>query len=200
MASPRFQPAGLLVELGRTRVMLDGGLGAAPGAPLDAWLVTDASAELIADIRRRARARGVEPRVGRLRAGELEVRPLPVRHTGHPSYGYRIRAPGGVVVWAPEFLAFPRWARGADLLFAEASGWNRRIWFRGRVGGHAAALEVAEAARRRGVRRLVLAHLGRPTLRALDLGLRPPFGEVGVERATYTLGRGGRVRRSALRP
>jgi len=179
--------------------MLDGGLGAVPDAPLDAWLVADARAELIADIRRRARARGVQVRVGRLRAGELEVRPLAVRHTSHPCYGYRIRGPGGVVVWAPEFLAFPRWARGADLVFAEASGWNRRIWFRGRVGGHACVLEVAEAARRLGVRRLVLAHLGRPTLRALELGLRPPFGEVGLEGATYVLGRSGRVRRHALR-
>ncbi|HXX30347.1 MAG TPA: MBL fold metallo-hydrolase [Myxococcaceae bacterium] len=199
MASPRFRPAGLLVECGSARVMIDGGLEAVPTSPPDAWLVTDARAELIADIRRRARAWGLLPGVEPFRAGALDVQPMPVRHTAHPTFGYRIRSGRRTVVWAPEFLVFPRWAAGADLVFAEASGWNRRIWFRGRVGGHASALEVAAAAERLGVGRLVLAHLGRPTLRALDLGLRPSFGEAGVEAASYTLGRSGTVRRSVVR-
>jgi hypothetical protein len=41
MASPRYAPAGLLVECGTVRVMLDGGPGAAPTGRLDAWLLTD---------------------------------------------------------------------------------------------------------------------------------------------------------------
>src|ERR1043166_6491544 len=51
MNSPRFAPAGLLVELGRSRVMIDGGPGAEPAGELDDWLVTDAKAELIRSIR-----------------------------------------------------------------------------------------------------------------------------------------------------
>jgi hypothetical protein len=34
-------------------------------------------------------------------------------------------------------------------------------------------------ARRRGVRRLVFAHIGRPTIRAMDAGRRPAFGTFG---------------------
>jgi hypothetical protein len=37
---------------------------------------------------------------------------------------------------------------------------------------------VVEAARRHRVRRLVFAHIGRPTIRAADRGERPPFGEL----------------------
>jgi hypothetical protein len=36
---------------------------------------------------------------------------------------------------------------------------------------------VAEAARRHQVGRLVFAHIGRPTIRAIDRGARPAFGE-----------------------
>ena len=32
-----------------------------------------------------------------------------------------------------------------------------------------------------------LAHIGRPTIRALDAGERPPFGEVGRDGAVYAL-------------
>lgn len=39
--SPRFAPAGLLVESLGVRVMIDGGPGSAPAGQLDAWLVTD---------------------------------------------------------------------------------------------------------------------------------------------------------------
>ena len=41
MNSPRYAPAGLLVEQGRVRVVIDGGPGADPAGPLAAWLVTD---------------------------------------------------------------------------------------------------------------------------------------------------------------
>jgi hypothetical protein len=44
---------------------------------------------------------------------------------------------------------------------------------------------VAEQARAHGVHRLVVAHLGRPTLRALDAGERLPFGEIGEVGRTY---------------
>ena len=39
-ASPRYAPAGLLVQLGGVRVMIDGGPGAAPTGTLAVWLVT----------------------------------------------------------------------------------------------------------------------------------------------------------------
>lgn len=35
-------------------------------------------------------------------------------------------------------------------------------------------------------RRLVFAHIGRPTLRAIDGGHQPPWGEWGSEGRTYT--------------
>jgi len=72
-------------------------------------------------------------------------------------------------------------------MFAEAAGWNRPIRFRGGVGGHAAALDIAQESRRRGVRKLVLAHSGRPTIKAIDAGLRPTFGEFGGEGKVYIL-------------
>ncbi|MGW2378361.1 hypothetical protein [Kitasatospora sp. NPDC001683] len=71
-------------------------------------------------------------------------------------------------------------------MFAEAPGWNRRIRFRGGVGGHAHVQEIAREAARHGVRRLVYAHIGRPCLRAMDAGLTSPFGEWGREGRTYT--------------
>ena len=174
--SPRFAPAGLLVARGRTRVWFDGGPGAAPVRPVDAWLVTDEQSEEMPRIRALARRLRLLPSPRDFRGGGLDIRRLPVVHTNHPCWGYRIRGPEGTAVWAPEFLEFPAWAGAADLLFAEAAGWSRPILFRGGVGGHANALAVCVEARGCGVRRLVLAHLGRPTLRALDRGERPPFG------------------------
>ena len=70
-------------------------------------------------------------------------------------------------------------------MFADAAGWDRSIRFAKGVGGHLAAVEMAEQARRRGVRRLVLAHIGRPTIRAMDAGEVPPFGTFGKEGAVY---------------
>jgi len=185
MASPRYRPAGLLVEYGKARVMIDGGPRAAPSGQLDAWLVTDQRCELMPAIRRLARARGAEPAVACFARGRLTIEPHRVVHTSHPAFGYLIRAPRKTVVWAPEFYRFPRWARAADLMFAEAAGWSRPIRFAGGTGGHAALLEVAQRARRAGVRRLVFAHVGRPTIRALERKEHLPFGEIGRERAMY---------------
>jgi hypothetical protein len=179
--SPRYAPAGLLVAHVGVRVMIDGGPGAVPSTRPDAWLVTDMGSELIASIRRLARAFGLEPRAGSFDRRSLHVTDHAVVHTSHPTCGYRIAAAGVAVVWAPEFAAFPRWARGADLMFAEAAGWSRPIRFAGGVGGHLDVHAVARAAQHAAVRRLVFAHIGRPTLRALDRGLRPPFGEFAVD-------------------
>jgi hypothetical protein len=63
MRSPRYAPAGLLVEHGRDRVMLDGGPGAAPREPVSAWLVTDARAELMREMRGLAWKWRLEPEV-----------------------------------------------------------------------------------------------------------------------------------------
>jgi hypothetical protein len=186
MNSPRFAPAGLLVEHEGTRVMLDGGPGAEPDGQIDAWRVTDIKAELISEIRRLASASGVEPAVRRFSTREgLEVVPREVEHTAHETYGYLITAERRRIAWAPEFWSFPRWADEADMMFADAAGWSRPIRFAKGVGGHAAAVDVAEEARTRGVRRLVLAHIGRPTIRAMDAGERPPFGVFGKDGAVY---------------
>ena len=186
-ASPRFAPAGLLVERGGCRVMLDGGPGSQPGGRLTAWLVTDERAELIGRIRALGRALGVEPRMGDVRHAALAVESHPVVHTNHPTCGYLVRACGRRVAWAPEFLEFPGWARGADLMFAEAAGWARPIRFAKGVGGHLHVLAVAEAARALGVRRLVFAHIGRPAIRALDRGEAPPFGTFGADGEVFRL-------------
>jgi DNA ligase D-like protein (predicted 3'-phosphoesterase) len=105
-----------------------------------------------------------------------------VIHTSHPTFGYLIEAPEGTVVWAPEFFEFPGWAHGVELLFAKAAGWERPIRFAGGVGGHLHVPAVAKAARRHRVGRLVFAHIGRPTIRAMDRGERPAFGEVRPRR------------------
>jgi hypothetical protein len=175
-ASPRYSPAGLLVSHRGARVAIDGGPGAEPGGRLDAWLVTDERAELGSALRRLAARHGLTPRAASTRCGELTLSRRAVVHTNHQTYGYRITAGSRVVVWAPEFLEFPQWAAGADLMFAEAAGWDRPIRFRGGVGGHLDTLSVAAQGRRYRVRRLVFAHIGRPTIRAIDRGEHPDFG------------------------
>jgi Beta-lactamase superfamily domain len=187
MNSPRYRPAGLLVTWARHRVMLDGGGCADPGPPLDAWLVCDERAELMPQIRRRAAELGVRPAVGAFQAAGVRFRPLPVRHTSHPTVGYLIETARQRAVWAPEFWEFPEWAGGSELMFADAAGWNRPIRFAGGVGGHSCVLDVATAARGAGVRRLVFAHIGRPSIRALDRGERPPFGQWGSDGAEFRL-------------
>lgn len=189
MNSPRYAPAGLLIEHGQARVAIDGGPGAEPDCLLGAWLVTDDRAELIRQLRRLAAARGLAPQVGAYHADGLTIAPHLVVHTSHPTYGYLIEADGARTVWAPEFLEFPIWAEGADLMFAEAAGWAHPIRFAKGTGGHAPALEVADQAARHSVRRLVFAHIGRPTIAALDAGHGLPFGEIGVEGGLYTVSR-----------
>jgi hypothetical protein len=187
MNSPRYAPAGLLVAYARRRVMIDGGPGAEPSGHLDAWLVTDDRAELIREIRALARARGAEPRVAPFRHADLTIHPRRIAHTAHPTYAYLMSAGGTRVVWAPEFWKFPRCATEADLVFADAAGWDRPIRFAHNVGGHACALDVARAAERAHVRRLVFAHIGRPSIRARDAGAPLPFGEWGDEGRTYVV-------------
>jgi len=187
--SPRYAPAGLLIAHGGVRVMIDGGPGAVPSVTVDAWLVTDTRGELIAAIRKLARARGLVPYAGSFDRRGLHVTARAVVHTNHPTCGYLIEAAGLTVVWAPEFFEFPRWARDADLMFAEAAAWNRPIRFAGGVGGHLDVHAVARAARRHGIRRLVFAHIGRPTLRALARGLRPAFGELAADGQVFVCSR-----------
>ncbi|MQY36555.1 hypothetical protein SRB17_45570 [Streptomyces sp. RB17] len=195
MASPRFAPAGLLVAYGRHRVAFDGGPGAEPPkGRLDAWLVTDEHAELRSALRRLAAERGLEPHMTDMDLGTLRIHALPVAHTSHPTCGYRIEAEPGAVVWAPEFRTFPAWAAAADLMFAEASSWDRPIRFSGGVGGHAPVRDVGELAARNRVGRLVYAHIGRPCLRAMDAGLTPEYGEWGCEGRTYVLSARHRAR------
>jgi hypothetical protein len=167
------------------RVVIDGGPGAEPAGSVAAWLVTDQHAELISQLRRLAAARGLDITAGPYRTSGLDITPHPVVHTSHPTCGYLIEASSRRVVWAPEFLEFPAWAAGADLMFADAAGWARPIRFARGAGGHAPALAVAEQAARHGVRRLVFAHIGRPTIAALDAGQLPPFGEIGAEGGRY---------------
>ncbi|MGA9522057.1 MAG: hypothetical protein WBV82_11360 [Myxococcaceae bacterium] len=199
MNSPRYAPAGLLIELGKTRVMIDGGADMQVGE-LDAWLVSDERAELMPAIRRRLRGSPLEAGVRSFQKGALRITPKPVVHTNHPAFGYLIEVPQARVGWAPEFLEYPVWATKLDLLFAEAAGWNRRIWFRGRVGGHASATEVAEKARAARVQHLVFAHIGRPTIRAMDEGCVPLFGEFGADGQTWRVTRSGRVSRTRSSP
>jgi hypothetical protein len=111
----------------------------------------------------------------------------PVVHTSRMTYGYRIQLGESMAAWAPEFLEFPEWAAGAQVMFADAASWNRPIRFAKGVGRHAAALDVAEAAQAMNVARLVFAHVGRSTIRALDAGNSFPFGELGQEGVKYEL-------------
>ena len=185
MNSPRFRPAGVLVQQGDVHIMIDGGPGSAPSKRIDAWLVTDARADLIRDIRMLAKHWRLYPCIAGFQAGGLLVEPKPVVHTSHPTYGYLIQSDEVRIVWAPEFFAFPTWARAAHLMFADAASFSRPIRFAGGVGGHMAAIDVSRAARRLRVDRLVFAHIGRPSIRAIDVGQTPPYGEWGIEGATY---------------
>jgi hypothetical protein len=135
--------------------MLDGGPGAEPDPSLDACLVTDADSEPRAPIRRLAAARGLDPAVAPFDRPDLSIKPLAVVRTSHPTFGYLIAGGSQRVVWAPEFLAFPGWAAGADLMFADGAAWARPIRFARGVGAHAPLLEVSRQAHDAGVRRLV---------------------------------------------
>ena len=73
-------------------------------------------------------------------------------------------------------------------MFAEAAGWNRPILFRGGVGGHASVEQVASDALKYKIKRLVLAHIGRPTIKAMDAGELPVFGEFGADGTVFKIG------------
>ena len=106
--------------------MLDGGPRAEPAGRLSAWLVSDERSELRRELRTLAAARGLQPAVAAVRVADLVIEPHPVVHTSHPTWGYLLRLPGVSVAWAPEFWAFPAWAAGADLMFADAAGGTAR--------------------------------------------------------------------------
>ena len=198
MNSPRYQPAGLLLEHGQTRLMIDGG-GAMAKHKLAAWLVTDDQAELIQEIRKCCRQIGLEPKVDSYSSDGLSIRPHLVVHTSHDTYGYSMEANGNRIVWAPEFLRFPTWAQKADLMFAEAAAWNRPIIFRGRVGGHASVEQVGSSAQEYNVKRLVYAHIGRPTIKAIDSGKHAAFREFGREGDIYVITKNGISKRRTRR-
>jgi hypothetical protein len=187
MNSPRFAPAGLLVEFNGQRIMLDGGPDDADRRP-DVWLITDAEGELVGAIRVAASKMNLPaPHVGVFQAEGLTISPRTVRHTNHETYGYLIESGDKKIVWAPEFMTFPGWADNADLMFAEAAGWDKPINFVGGVGGHAAATDVMSEATKHMVKRLILAHIGRPTIKALAAGEKLQYGEVGREGSTYMM-------------
>ena len=129
MNSPRYRRAGLLVESGNRRIMIDGGPGAITRGKVDAWLVSDERCELMSDIRTLASDKGTKPRIGDYRSAGVSIVPKPVVHTSHPTYGYLIVAGRSHIVWAPEFFEISAWAANADLIFADAAGWSRPIPF-----------------------------------------------------------------------
>ncbi len=94
MKSPRYAPAGLLVEYGGSRVMIDGGPGAITKSSVSAWLVTDARSELIKEICKLAQLKGLDPEVATYRSDALTVEPRAMIHTSHPTCGYLIRVAG----------------------------------------------------------------------------------------------------------
>jgi hypothetical protein len=72
-------------------------------------------------------------------------------------------------------------------MFAEAAGWSRPILFRGGVGGHASVEQVSRDAVKYHIKRLIFAHIGRPTIKAIDAGRQPSFGEFGEDGTVYSL-------------
>jgi hypothetical protein len=106
----------------------------------------------------------------------------------------RLAGARGVVPYAGPFHARGLCLTNREVVhtshpFGEASAWNRPIRFAGGVGGHLDVQAVARAARRHRVTRLVFAHIGRPTLRALEAGLSPTFGEFATDRQVFVLAR-----------
>jgi hypothetical protein len=70
-------------------LLIDGGNPDQVPDRLDAWLVCDDRAELMPQIRRLARRRGLEPAVADdCVLGDVVVTPMPVEHTSHPTSGY----------------------------------------------------------------------------------------------------------------
>lgn len=168
MESPKYAPAGLLVEAEKARVMIDGGRGAEPKGELDAWLVSDEEGELISEIRKLARKHNVKPAVRTFESNGLKIQPQKVVHTSHDTYGYLITFGSKKIVWAPEFWEFPSWAENADLAFLEAAAWQRPIAFTSGVGGHAPVVRTQKEAEKAGVERVIFVHIGRPVIDAIE--------------------------------
>jgi hypothetical protein len=103
MNSPRYASAGLLVEHGKIRLLIDGGPGAGAKDRLVAWLVTDGHGELIHEIRKVARLRGLDPRVTSYSLHGLLIKPHSVVHTSHRTYGYTIEALAKSLFGRPSF-------------------------------------------------------------------------------------------------
>jgi ribonuclease BN (tRNA processing enzyme) len=53
--------------------------------------------------------------------------------------------------------------------------------------GHASVEQVASEAKKYNVKRLILAHIGRPTIKAMDCGKHADFGEFGSEGDLYLI-------------
>jgi uracil-DNA glycosylase family 4 len=188
--SPKYKPAGLLVECGDVRVMFDGGKNSIgksePDGALDAWLWTDSGDEQTATRRAMAKAHGTVGRNSSFRKGGLAITMEPTKHTGHKTFGYVIDDGKTQVVWAPEFFEFPAWAKDAYIMFADAASWGQPIHFAGGVGGHMNVLQVSQKAKAAGVERLIFAHIGRPTIDALKAGEKVDFGEFGSDGQTLS--------------
>jgi hypothetical protein len=69
---------------------IDGGPGAEPKPKVAVWLVTDQRGELIREIRKLARPRGLEPVVSSHSSNSVSIEPHNVVHTSHDTYGYVI--------------------------------------------------------------------------------------------------------------
>lgn len=186
LASPRFLHAGLLLEYKSLAIIFDGG-EYIPHVVRNAhaWLLTDMRGEHVSKVRQAARRWNVIPSQRRLTVEGVMITPMPVVHTNHPTCGYLIETPYRKIAWCPEYYAWPKWCRNLDLMFSEAAGWDRPIHFAGKVGGHMCVYDIAKKARQNQIKKLVYCHIGRPVLRAMDLGLHPPFGEFGREGGRY---------------
>ena len=77
-----------------------------------------------------------------------------------------------------------REGRKGPTFFADVSQpWRQRVLTVDPVGVD----PRLSTARRAGVRRLVFSHIGRPTIRAIDAGLAPAFGELGHDGQVFLL-------------
>ena len=210
MNSPRYAPAGLLIERGTVRVAIDGGPGAEPAGPLAAWLVTDQHAELIRPLRRMAAARR-SPRSRR----------LPRQRAGHHAASGRPHLAPDLWIphrgrWYPRRLGpgvprIPRLGRRRRPDVRRGGGLGTSHPFRQERRRARTGAAVAGQAARHGGRRLVspmsaACHRGagrragspfgrseskaastRPGHRRLD-GARPAGGPAALMRGTTTAG------------
>ena len=54
--------------------------------------------------------------------------------------------------------------------------------------GHASVEQVASDAQKYKIKKLVFAHIGRPTIKAMDAGKLPVFGEFGKDGTVFKIG------------